>query len=539
MRRIIMNTINNKILSMVLGLLLVCGLTACSDSESVWGEPYEDIDISGNISVNVLPERRTLLRNPMNGWVIYAGLGDGLSDTFWEDYDNFQSTKGRIKVSDYATTLFIRGAWSDFNPEEGRYVWDEDLNTKPAQRFKDLVSGALERNLKLAFSFIVDSRDKHYNFTPQYVMDSPGIEGYETTTGTASHVWSPYPDNAVFQKRYADFINTFAERYDDPDMVQFISGTGLGKWGESHSLRYATDDATPREDVFDWVTSLYASAFKRVPVIVNYHRTILARGDWSDDRDFPIAQRMLESAIEKGFSLRHDAFGMKSYYKAWEQNFARRYNYQRPIVAEGGWVKNSHGGSISGDGYSSYADVRRGEFDEAKGAAANMLDLRYSRDIVNGETFSWFNEAFYLVEQFIAEGGYRLYPDRISLPERVPAGASFRIGHRWHNLGWGYCPTNIPQWNDKYKVAFALLDKNDLLPQTIMVDNAPMLSEWIKGYPKGYTFSTTLTNVGPGDYYWAIGIVDVTKNNEIGIHIAAKENMTDEGWLRLSEVNVQ
>src|SRR5690606_10712701 len=246
-----MNTINGMF-SKILLLTLTLGLVACSDKDDVLSKTSEDIDVAGNVTVEVTPERKKLLRNPMNGWVIYAGLGDGLSDTFWEDYDNFQSVKGRVKVSDYATTLFIRGAWSDFNPEEGKYVWDEDVNTKPAKRFKDLVSGALERDLKLAFSFIVDSRDKHYNFTPQYVMNSPNIKGYETTTGTASRVWSPYPDDPVFQKRYEEFIRTFAERYDDPDIVQFISGTGLGKWGESHTVWYSTEDDGPREDVFDW-----------------------------------------------------------------------------------------------------------------------------------------------------------------------------------------------------------------------------------------------------------------------------------------------
>lgn len=533
-----MNTINGMF-SKILLLTLTLAFVACSDKDDVLSKTSEDIDVAGNVAVEVTPERKKLLRNPMNGWVIYAGLGDGLSDTFWEDYDNFQSVKGRVKVSDYATTLFIRGAWSDFNPEEDKYVWDEDVNTKPAKRFKDLVSGALERDLKLAFSFIVDSRDKHYNFTPQYVMDSPNIQGYETITGTASRVWSPYPDDPVFQKRYEEFIKVFADRYDDPDIVQFISGTGLGKWGESHTVWYSTADDGPREAVFDWVTSLYANAFKRVPILINYHRWILSRQTWDGSNYDPNSERLLESAIEKGYSLRHDAFGMKGYYTTWEQNFARKYKNKRPIVAEGGWVKISHGGSISGDGYSNYADVRRGELDQAKGAAANMLDLRYSKDIVNGETFSWFNDAFYLVEQFIAEGGYRLYPDRLSLPAQISNGANITIGHRWHNLGWGYCPTNIPQWQNKYKVAFALLDKEDLLPQYVMVDEEPRLSEWIKGYPKGYKYSTKISDVNVGDYYWAVGIIDTSNDNEIGIRISAKDEITTEGWLKLSEVKVQ
>lgn len=43
--------------------------------------------------------------------------------------------------------------------------------------------------MKLAFTFVVDSRDKHYNFTPNFVKEA-GAKGYETQTGSVK-VWSP------------------------------------------------------------------------------------------------------------------------------------------------------------------------------------------------------------------------------------------------------------------------------------------------------------------------------------------------------------
>lgn len=532
---------NNKLSLTTLGyiLSLFIAFGACSDSNDDDGNGGGQ-NISGNVEVNVTPERNKHLRNPLNGWVIYSGLGDGLSDTFWQEYDNFNSTKGNVKVSDYATTLFIRGAWSDFNPEENKYVWDEDVNTKPAQRFKMLAKGAEERNLKLAFSFIVDSQDKHYNFTPNYVKNAAGITGYITTTGSVQ-VWSPYPDNPVFKQYYEKFIKAVAQKYDDSDLVQFISGTGLGKWGESHTVRYSTEDNAPREEIFDWVTDLYANSFKNVPVVINYHRCILSRSAWFDTNDEMLitAERLLNKAVDKGFSLRHDAFGMKSYYKAWEKNYANGKKYRRPILAEGGWVKNSHGNSIKNDGYATYADVRKGEFEEAKAAYANMMDLRYSKNIVNGETFSWFNDAFNLVEEFISEGGYRLYPDRLSMPPKIKNGSTATITHRWCNLGWGYCPTNIPQFKDKYKVAFALLDKNDLSVKKMFIDSAAEPSDWIKGSPKNYTFSQKISDTPTGNYIWAIGIIDTTKDNKIGIEISAKENITSDGWLKLCDVSVE
>lgn len=509
---------------------------ACSDDNDIVEDVWE---ISGNVTVSTIPERTALIKNPMMGWVLYTGLGDGLADSFWEDYDNMQSSVGVVQVSSYATTLYIRGAWSLFNPEEGKYIWQDGVDTDAARRFKFLVEGAKERGLKLAFTFVVDSRDKHYNFTPEYVRDAEGSAGYESTTGASTVVWSPYPDNEVFQYYYKNFLTEFAKTFNDPDLVQFISGQGLGLWGEYHTVKYSTGDSTPREAVFDWVTDVYVQLFDKVPVIINYHRWIGCTNGADGSNYDPDSERLLLKAVDKGFSLRHDAFGMKHYYMAWERAFAASQCYNRPIIMEGGWVKSSHGSSITGDGYSDYQDVRYGEFDEGKGAHVNMMDFRYNSDLVNGETYSWFNDAYELVEEFITDGGYRLYPDKVSLPYEVNNGSTIRITHRWLNLGWGYCPTNIPQWKGKYQVAFALLNKETLQPQHIFLDADPQLSDWIQGTPKTYTSNVQISGVSAGEYLWAVGLVDTTKDNAIGIQISAKsDRLTTEGWLKLCDVTI-
>lgn len=509
---------------------------SCSDDKDIVKTDYS-WDIAGNEIVNIKPERYKLQRNPMQGWVIYAGLGDGMMDNFWNLYDNFESSDGRIKVSDYGTTLYIRGAWSDFNPEEGVYVWQDNCNTKPAQRFRMLVEGAKKRDLKLAFTFVVDSRDKHYNFTPQYVQDA-GAKGYVTTTGSVQ-VWSPYPDDPIFQQKYEKFLADFASVYNDPSITQFVSGFGLGKWGETHSLIYSTGDETPRQSVFDWISDLMQRLFTKVPIVINYHRCILSGKEFAAT-ELDLSEKLIDQAVNKGFCLRHDAFGMKSYYTTWERGIASKYHYLRPILMEGGWVESSHGNSIKGDGYNNFAEVRQGEYNEGKGANVNMMDFRFSTNVLTGETHSWFNSAFNLVKKFIEEGGYRLYPDKISAPVSASAGGKVVFTHRWSNLGWGYCPTNIPQWNQKYKVCFALLNKETGDPLYRFVDEAPKLSDWVKDSPKTYTTSFTLDGVAPGNYAWAVGLVDTSNNNEIGIQIAARdEYLTSEGWLKISDVVIK
>ena len=172
-------------------------------------------------------------------------------------------------MSDYASMLLIRVRWSDANPERGVYIWDDGVNTKQAQRLRMLMEGAKERGLKLAFNFTADSRQFHYNIVPEYVredIEAAGRTVYESTTGTASHVWTPYPDDPIFQKHYAEFMKAFAEKFDDPDLTAFIGGVGIGLWGEYHTCIYSTGDETPREAVFDWLTNLWADTFKNVPV---------------------------------------------------------------------------------------------------------------------------------------------------------------------------------------------------------------------------------------------------------------------------------
>ena len=516
--------------------LLVFGACSKDNGDDIDGGDTTD-SIEGNVMVNIVPERNQMLRNPLCGWILYSGLGDGLSTRFWEEYDNMQSSEGPVKVSDYATVLLIRGVWKYLNPEEGVYIWQEDCNTIHAQRYRYLVNGAKERGLKIAFGFSVDSRDKHENSSPDYVR-AKGAAGFVTTTGS-TQVWSPYPDCPIFQECYEKFVKDFAAEMNNHEFVDVIEGVGLGKWGEYHSCMYSTGNMVPKEPVFDWVTDLYMKYFTEVPVHINYHRWVGSGKEWDGNNYDPDSARLIDKAVKKGFILGSGAFGMKTYYSTWEKNLVASYRYKVPVTCEGGWVKSSHGNSIKNDGYNDYSDVRRGEFEDARHACANTMDFRYNSNISVGETYSWFNDAFGLVKEFIAEGCYRLYPDRLSLPENTSDGAEVTITHRWVNLGYAYCPTNIRAWKDIYKVAFALLDPETDEPVALFIDENAHPHEWIKGKPTSYTFKTQIKDVQPGKYTWAVGIIDTFCDNKIGIHISAKKNITEKGWLKLSNVNIQ
>ena len=478
--------------------------------------------------VEFTPDTETVLKNPLNGWVMY--LGRRWDENFWTNtqpqYDAMPTSEGTVvRVSDYANTAYVRMHWSMLEPEEGRYEW-----RNPESRVYKLFKSCTDRGLRLAFRIVVDGRDQGQN-TPMYVIDA-GAEYY--TSGKGNHK-SPYPDDPVFQEKYAKFIKALAEDFNDYDKVDFIDAFGLGKWGESHAMLYK--DPSNKRKVFEWITDLYTQTFTKVPLVIHYHRVIAADNKDSWGPVAPDTDELLNLAIEKGYSLRHDAFGMHGYYQQWEKDFAAEWNFKRPIIMEGGWITGAHhrywrdpSGKYR-EGHSE--DVRRGEYDASREARVNTMDFR-----INDETRSWFTQTFDLVKKFVAEGGYRLYPDKIYLPTKAVSGQTVTVCHRWNNIGWGYCPNNIPQWNYRYKVGLALLDK-DGKPVKVFVDMDTEPSLWYKDQPVAYMTDICLDSVKSGKYTWAIGIVDTQKDNVIGLDIAVPRNvLTAEGWARLTDIKI-
>ena len=171
-----------------------------------------------------------------------------------------------------------------------------------------------------------------------------------------------------------------------------------------------------------------------MPLVINYHRMLgdTYQDSWQETVP-PDAEPLLNIALNNGYILRHDAFGMSGYYKDWEKNIALKYRYKLPIIMEGGWVTDTHRYWYFDDAYryreGHPEDVRKGEFEDSMLACVNTMDFRL------GETESWFEKAFSYVQRFIAEGGYRLYPDMVSLPVSANGGQDVTVVHRWRNMG--------------------------------------------------------------------------------------------------------
>ncbi|MBR1705787.1 MAG: DUF4832 domain-containing protein [Bacteroidales bacterium] len=496
---------------------------SCSKSG---GDPSSE-SVSENTLVKPSYNKTKVLRNPLSGWVMY---GSASADPSYWDTEIYVPDKGEnVRVRDYATCVYMRTGWSIFNPADGVYAWRD-----PSTALYKMIHGALDRGLPVSFRFVVDGRDQRAN-TPQFVLDAGAEYGVENTRYPDRT--TPLPQDPVFQRYYEKFVAALAEDFNDPDICAFIDAYGLGKWGEGHTVAYnatnlnQVDGNTTRlkAEVMEWITKTWAKYFTKVPLVVNYHRSVGHPVSGTQ----PDSDNLVSIAVSNGYCLRSDAFGMNDYYGTWEKNCVNTWRYKRPVIMEGGWIVGQHSYWNDPAGYRQGhpEDVRKGEFDASKEARVNMMDFR-----VGNETQSWFNDAFTYVQQFVSEGGYRLYPDQVGVPAEVKSGSVVKLTSRWRNMGWGYCPNNIPQWNYKYKGAFALLD-NDGKPVQTFVDPDCEPSAWVESKPFSYEFSVKVT-APAGNYKWAVAIVDTTKDNTPGITLAVNNETTDDGWVKLMNVKI-
>ena len=254
---------NTKILYSMFSALL---LGACSgnmpekdsgaDTGTDAGLEKDDIfNIEGNVLIEPQAALDGLIRNPCMGWGLYddAQVYVGDAFTYWYQMDQY---------AQYATHFYVRWRWAEMEPEEGEYVW-KDKNSN----FSRLVQGALDRGLKLAFRVYYDNTDYTKQISPLYLKDA-GAEGFTSNSG----YWSPYTDDPVFLSKLEKFIKAMAAEFNDPDVVDFVDGYNVGKWGESFGATYK--DPSKKDEVLYRITKMYADAFTDVICVINAHSDI-------------------------------------------------------------------------------------------------------------------------------------------------------------------------------------------------------------------------------------------------------------------------
>jgi hypothetical protein len=491
----------NKMTGIFYCLMAVMSMSSCSSGDDDVAE-----DTKNNQTLTIKEDVTSLLRNPCMGWGLYD---DAIQEV--QSAEPYWRTQGEA-ADKYASFFYVRWRWSDMEPEEGKYAWLYDEN------YKALIKGALDRGLKLCFRIYDNGQDNSNQGTPEYVRQA-GAKGYNVTGQGAKTLWTPYPDDPVFQAKLSKFIEAFAKEYDNPDIVDFIDGYSVGWWGECHHV--VLQDMSKLTSVFDFITMLCSSNFKKIILTMPFNNQV----------GFATEKRIAYDG--KGWAMRRDGLGSQWFTPA-EQGYATEMFGKTLLVGEscywGGSTDFVHDPVYS---LKTWREVFDQTYKHAMDFHFNTLDLREQY-----ETKRWTEQANDLVLKFVINGGYRFYPQTVSLPEKLTVGKTAVIEHTWKNTGNGYLPNNVPNWNYKYKPAFALLnDKGDVVK--IWIDDEAEPSHWVAGRNFPYKLSLNTDGITSGTYRWAVAIVDKTKNNTPGIKLAIADCNLVNGWFILAPVEMK
>lgn len=480
----------------ILGALAAALLTCCITGRD------KVFSIKCNAEYSLPVDTVSVLRNPCCGWGLYDDADGEVAEaeSYWKALDPYVP---------YCSFFYVRWRWSDMEPEEGRYAWLYDEN------YRRLIDGAVRRGLKLAFRIYFNGKDNIRQGTPEYVRTA-GAKGR-----VVGNHWTPYIDDPVFREKLAKFTAAFAAEYDNPDIVDFVDGVNAGWWGECHHLTIS--ESGDLDEALGWFTDLYGGLFKRVPLVMP-----VCSG-------FGFDSEMRIAVARNGYAFRRDGLGSCWFTDDEKADVATLYP-KTLLIGETCYWKGDESDSLSFDDpkyhFENWRQVLEMTYKDAIDYHFNTLDLR--RPL---EAARWLSKAPDLVQAFISNGGYRLCPATVSLPVKVRNGSTVCVGHRWKNLASGIFPNSNSRWNGKYKIAFALLDV-DGRPASVYVDAQSDPGIFVKGTDVDYLFNIHVDGVAPGEYTWAVAVVDTSEGNKPAIRLAVDQD-SEGGWTRLGKVRVR
>lgn len=509
----------------------------------------KDVGMTKNISVFVPRSAKNQLmsfeyddtsvyNNPAMGWVQYYEYTNESVDKYWEDMDKLYEKGLQPSI------LYIRNLWSWFEPEEGKYAWKD-----PHSQLSQLVKGARDRDLQIAFRVVVDSTDMWQQAVPKYVTDA-GAKGYLSENCNDKSALDPYINDPIFLEKFEKFIKAFAEEYNDDLDIAYIDGMGFGDWGEGHGVRFHTDYAdSSKSDIENLTISI-----RNIVNIYNdyFPDVLLGTMEGQSERygtektsGFVNNDIVYVETFEPEYDwvIRKDTFG-------WMNDKIRNrlldyFNQGIPIYAEDCyhsfqvreyWYNNA--------GFPTLDSILRQVISDALYVRANTLDARTVMDCeswLDNDLENYHNDG--LLNLFGVKGGYRLAPTTIEFPKTMIKGHTINVTSAWRNYGVGILPNNNAHWNNKYKVAYALLDSqtHEVVYQYNESSDNINPGDWLleDGNNRYDSHFVVPTYIASGKYKLAVSIVNEKNEYKPEIELALKNiEMTKEGWYIIDSVNI-
>jgi len=358
---------------------------------------------------------------------------------------------------------------------------------------------------------VTDANMKYGNFSIS--------EAYLSDNSPTDHFWSPYEDDPIFRDKFESFMDAFAAEYDDPSVTDFVDVYGLGWWGEMHNLKLKTET---EQQAANWLTDVFTTRFSHV--LVNS-----VEGGYLIDH----ADQKAISGVTAG--IRRNSYASPQYLpKAAQDKIRAVWRKGVPVFAENNFQVYDTWRTTWSPFYPNVGPMLRQAIIEALYTHSNVLDMRRPDDAT-----TWTTRYPELVHHFNLYGGYRFVLQSVTLPERIRAGEAFELEQSWKNTAVGLFPNKRPNWNHKYKVAYALLNKDNGTVAAYTTLPEIEAGDWVRGSEYAYNSSIRFQGVAPGDYNLGVAIVDTTDEDQAAIQLAIRSPQTEEGWYSIGEIQVQ
>lgn len=419
--------------------------------------------------------------------------------------------------------LYLRLGWSWFEPREGVYAWRDSAS--PLARY---IRGARERRLQVAFRVLTgdhyDRENRGLTSTrqtlPPWLFTKPGFTFYRNSEGSPC----PHYDNPVYLAHYERLVRELARDFDDPGLVAFVDAQGLGMWGEMHELRTRRPFGVNRAVLnhariwtrhFHQVLlgACFGGSVDRINRrrVVPRHRHMVRRDGYGS--------RWITPAFEKAYLQgmlpnRVPSYGEMCYWHLNDYEALKQHFDVEPELA------------FTGDREQDLSRYFALVMDQAARFRVNTLDVR-----VPGDWAAWLAYGREQLARFEQEGGYRLAPEEIAWPERVPAGQQLTVRHVWRNHGFGFFPDHDNQLSGRYRIALALVDGDGQLHETTLANHHSLA--WRREEGPQHLETAIPLHLPPGDYQLAVAIVDTRQGLRPALNLCVdlpKLNMPPDAW---------
>ncbi len=157
--------------------------------------------------------------------------------------------------------------WSDINPAEDVYNWEEIDN---------MIAAAWKHNMTyiiriLPYSHLEGSHDNYgaeHDFVPQWIYDKGAKKNrVKLKEDTSIELDVPVWDDPVYLEACKKFASALAEHYDGDKRVEFIDIRPFGNWGEWHFSQVIGSDM-PSVEIQKDMLKYYSDAFDETLIAV-------------------------------------------------------------------------------------------------------------------------------------------------------------------------------------------------------------------------------------------------------------------------------